>query len=187
MRVPCGCRDYDMQCSCPCIYIYIQRDGIRSRREMAARESLTSQWRHREPGRQPPGVLHISRDPWGRLEGTLGLSQDNRAAPFDHCKVPVQFSVDNGIQNRAETVRLPPGSPTVHLWAFYGLLRVVYVLSAVVRSRENAGENWEQLAQHTGARTTSKNSPGALENRREPYGTTRKWPKLLFLLAVWGP
>ena len=63
VRVPCGCRDYDMQCSCPCIYIYIQRDGIRSRREMAARESLTSQGRRREPGRQPPGVLHISRDP----------------------------------------------------------------------------------------------------------------------------
>ena len=37
VRVPCGCRDYDMQCSCPCIYINIQRDGIRSRREMAAR------------------------------------------------------------------------------------------------------------------------------------------------------
>ena len=55
--------DYDMQCSCPCIYIYIQRDGIRSRREMAARESLASQGRRREPGRQPPGVLHISRDP----------------------------------------------------------------------------------------------------------------------------
>ena len=29
--------DYDMQGSCPCIYIYIQKDGIRSRREMAAR------------------------------------------------------------------------------------------------------------------------------------------------------
>ena len=52
----------------------------------------------------------------------LGPSQDNRAAPFDHRKVPVRFSVYNGIQNRAETVRLPPGSPTVHLRAFYGLL-----------------------------------------------------------------
>ena len=52
-------------------------------------------------------------------------------------------------------------------------------------------ENWEQLAQHTGACTTSKISPGALENRRgsygEPTGTARKWPKLLFLLAVRGP
>ena len=53
--------DYDMQGSCPCIYI--QRDGIRSRREMVARERLASQGRRREPGRQPPGVLHISRDP----------------------------------------------------------------------------------------------------------------------------
>ena len=42
--------DYGMQGSCPCIYI--QRDGIRSRREMAARESLASQGRRREPGRQ---------------------------------------------------------------------------------------------------------------------------------------
>ena len=57
--------DYDMQCSCPCIYIYIQRDGICSRREMVARENLASQGRRREPGRQPPGVLHISRDPTG--------------------------------------------------------------------------------------------------------------------------
>ena len=167
----------------------------------------------------------------------MGLSQDNRAAPFEHRKVPVRFFFDNGIQNRAETARLPPGSPTVHLRAFYGLLRAVYDLSAVVRSHENAGrigssllstpaparlvktlpgplrivghptgtqrvphgngqnycftrrtgplmDMWEQLAQHTGARTTSKNSPGALENRRAPYwdptGTARKWPKLLF-------
>ena len=36
---------------------------IRSHREMAARESLASQGRRREHGRQPPGVLHISRDP----------------------------------------------------------------------------------------------------------------------------
>ena len=147
------------------VFIFISKG---SRREMAARESLASQGRRREPGRQPPGVLHISRDPWGRLEGAL-------RAPWDYRKVPVRFSVDNGIQNRAETVRLPPGSRTVHLRAFYGLLR----------------ENWEQLAQHTGARTTSKNSPGALENRRAPYGhptgTARKWPKLLFLLTVRGP
>ena len=78
--------------------------------------------------------------PSGRLQGALGLSQDNRAAPFDHRKVPVRFSVDNGIQNHAETVRLPPGCPTVHLRAFYGLLRVVYGLYAVVRSHENAGK-----------------------------------------------
>ena len=63
-------------------------------------------------------VFYISP---GIFEGALGLSQDNRAAPFDHRKVPVRFSVDNGIQNRAETVRLSPGSPTVHLRAFYGL------------------------------------------------------------------
>ena len=42
--------------------IDIQMDGIRSRREMAARECLASQGRRREPGRQPPGVLHIARD-----------------------------------------------------------------------------------------------------------------------------
>ena len=115
----------------------------------------------------------------------MGLSQDNRAAPFDHRKVPVRFFGDNGIQNRAATVRLPPppppGSPTVHLRAFYGLLRVVYGLSAVVRSHENAGKIGEQLAQHTGVRTTSKNYPGALENRRapcgDPTGTAQKWPK----------
>ena len=134
-----------MQGSCPCIYIYIQRDGICSRREMAARESLASEGRRREPGRQPPGVLHISRDPWG----ALGLSQDNRAAPFDHRKVPVRFSVDNGIQNRAETVRLPPGSPTVHIQALYGLLRVVYGLSAGVRSHENAGKIGSSLLSTT--------------------------------------
>ena len=42
------------------VFIFISKG---SRREMAARESLASQGRRREPGRQPPGVLHISRDP----------------------------------------------------------------------------------------------------------------------------
>ena len=46
------------------VFIFMsKKDGIRSRREMAARESLASQGRRREPGRQPPGVLHISRNP----------------------------------------------------------------------------------------------------------------------------
>ena len=83
----------------------------------------------------------------------MGLSQDTHTAPFDHRKVSVRFSVDNGIQNSAETVRLPPGTPTVHLRAFYGLLRVVYGLSAVVRSHENAGKigsmhNFQTWAAH---------------------------------------
>ena len=34
----------------------------------------------------------------GIIEGALGLSQDNCAAPFDHRKVPVRFSVDNGFK-----------------------------------------------------------------------------------------
>ena len=115
-----------MQGSCLCIYI--QRDGIRSLREMAARESLASQGRRREPGRQPPGVLHISRDLWGRL-GTIAGQPCGSLWPSQGAR---PISVDNGIQNRAETVRLPPGSPTVYLRAFYGLLRIVYGLSAVV-------------------------------------------------------
>ena len=97
-----------------------------------------------------PGILEGAlRAPWGRLEGALGLSQDNRAAPFDHRKVPVRFSVDNGIQNRAETIRLPSGSHTVHLRALYGLLRVVYGMSAVIRSHENAGKIGSSLLSTT--------------------------------------
>ena len=153
-----------MQGSCPCIYIYIQKDGICSRREMVVWESLVLQGRRREPGRQPPGVLHISRDPWGRLEGALGISQDN------HRKVPVRFSVDNGIQNRAETVRLPPGSPTGLLRPSTGCLRPACSRTVSWKRREN----WEQLAQHTGARTTSKKIPrGPWESsgtKREPHG-----------------
>ena len=140
---------------------------------MAARENLASQGRRREPGRQPPGVLHISRDHWGHLEGALGLSQDNRAAPFDHRKVPVRFSVDNGIQNRAETVRLPPGSPTVLLRAFYGLLRVVYGLSAVVRSHENAGKIGSSLLSTPAPARLVKTLPGPLRIVGHPTGTLR--------------
>ena len=78
-----------MQGSCPCIYIYIQRDGIRSRREMAGQESLASQGSL--DGSRP--VFYISP---GILEGALGLSQDNRAAPFDHRKVNRRAPHGNG-------------------------------------------------------------------------------------------
>ena len=111
----------------------------------------------------------------------MGLSQDNRAAPFDHRKVPVRFSVDDGFQNRAETVRLPPGSPTVRL------LRVVYGLSAVVRSHENAGKIGSSLLSTTAPASLVKNPPGPLRIVGHPTGTAWKWPKLLFLLAVRGP
>ena len=65
--------------------------------------------------------------------------------------------------------RFPYGAPTGLLRPTTGCLRPV-CSRTVSRKRR---ENWEQLAQHTGARTTSKNSPGALENRRAPYGELR--------------
>ena len=96
----------------------------------------------------------------------MGLSRDNHAAPFDHRKVPVRFSVDNDIQNRAETVRLPPGSPTVHLRAFYGLLRVVYGLSAVWKIGSSS------LSTPAPARLV-KTLPGPLRIVGHPTGTLR--------------
>ena len=123
----------------------------------------------------------------GILDGAV-LWQDNRAAPFDHCKVPVRFSIDNGIQNHAETIRLPPpppprfpyGAPTC-------LLRVVYGLSAVVRSHENAGKIGSSLLSTTAPARLLKHPPGPLRIVGHPTGTARKWPKLLFLLAIRGP
>ena len=103
----------------------------------------------------------------------MGLSQDNRVAPLDHRKVPVRFFVDNDIQNRAETVRLPPGSPAVHLRAFYGLLRVVYGLSAVVRSHENAGKIGSSLLSTPAPARLVKTLPGPLRIVGHPTGTLR--------------
>ena len=103
----------------------------------------------------------------------MGLSQDNRAAPFDHRKVPVRFFVYNGIQNRAETVRLPPGSPTVHLRAFYGLLRVVYGMSAVVWSHENAGKIGSSLLSTPAPARLVKTLPGPLRIVGHHTGTLR--------------
>ena len=94
-------------------------------------------------------------------------------APWDYRKVPVRFSVDNGIQNRAETVRLPPGSRTVHLRAFYGLLRVVYGLSAVVRSHENAGKIGSSLLSTPAPARLVKTLPGPLRIVGHPTGTLR--------------
>ena len=88
-------------------------------------------------------------------------------------KVPVRFSVDNGIQNRAETVRLPPGSPTVLLRVFYGLLRVVYGLSAVVRSHENAGKIGSSLLSTPAPARLVKTLPGPLRIVGHPTGTLR--------------
>ena len=94
-------------------------------------------------------------------------------APWDYRKAPVRFSVDNGIQNRAETVRLPPGSRTVHLRAFYGLLRVVYGLSAVVRSHENAGKIGSSLLSTPAPARLVKTLPGPLRIVGHPTGTLR--------------
>ena len=161
---------------------------------MAARESLASQGRRREPGRQPPGVLHISRDPWGCLEVAL-------RAPWDYRRITVRLPLtiarcpsDFPLIMTFKIVREPSGYPRLPYGALTGLLRPTTGCLRPVCSRTvswKRRENWEQLAQHTGARTTSKNCPGALDNRRAPYGhptdTARKWPKLLFLLAVRGP
>ena len=112
---------------CPCIYI--QRDGIRSRREMAARESLASQGRRREPGRQPPGVLHISRDPWGCLEVAL-------RAPWDYRRITVRLPLtiarcpsDFPLIMTFKIVREPSGYPPVTLRCPYGPSTAYYGLS----------------------------------------------------------
>ena len=87
--------------------------------------------------------------------------------------MPVRFSVDNDIQNRAGTVRLPPGYPTVPLRAFYGLLRVVYGLSAVVRSHENAGKIGSSLLSTPAPARLVKTVPGPLRIVGHPTGTLR--------------
>ena len=87
--------------------------------------------------------------------------------------MPVRFSVDNDIQNRAGTVRLPPGYPTVPLRAFYGLLRVVYGLSAVIRSHENAGKIGSSLLSTPAPARLVKTVPGPLRIVGHPTGTLR--------------
>ena len=57
-----------MQGSWPCIYIYIQGDGICSRHEMAVRQSLAARLScdsPRMPSRHPQGAL---KDPWRYVE-----------------------------------------------------------------------------------------------------------------------
>ena len=116
----------------------------------------------------------------------MGLSQDNRAAPFDHRKVPARFSVDNGIQNRAETVWLPPSSPTVHLRALHGLVRVVYGLSVVVRSHENAGKIGSSLLSTTAPARLVKNPPGP-DNHRALCGHRTEMAKITVFTHRMGP
>ena len=155
---------------------------------MAARESLASQGRRREPERQPPGVLHISRDPWGCLEVAL-------RAPWDYRRITVRLPLtiarcpsDFPLIMTFKIVWEPSGYPTVPLRAFYGLLRVVYGLSAVVRSHENAGKIGSSLLSTPApACTTSKNCPGALENRRAPYGYRTEMAKITVFTRRTGP
>ena len=67
----------------------------------------------------------------------------------------------------------PPGYPTVPLRAFYGLLRVVYGLSAVVRSHENAGKIGSSLLSTPAPARLVKTVPGPLRIVGHPTGTLR--------------
>ena len=66
-----------------------------------------------------------------------------------------------------------PGYPTVPLRAFYGLLRVVYGLSAVVRSHENAGKIGSSLLSTPAPARLVKTVPGSLRIVGHPTGTLR--------------
>ena len=102
-------------------------------------------------------------------------------------RAPIRFLLVNDIQNRTETVRLSAGPPAMQIRAPSGLLRVVYGLSAVLRAHENAGKIGSSLLSTMAPVRLVKNSPGPFRIVGHPTGTTRKWPKSLFLLAVRGP
>ena len=106
------------------------------------------------------------RAPWDYRRITVRL-------PLTIARCPSDFPVDNDIQNRAGTVRLPPGYPTVPLRAFYGLLRVVYGRSAVVRSHENAGKIGSSLLSTPAPARLVKTVPGPLRIVGHPTGTLR--------------
>ena len=112
------------------VFIFISKG---SRREMAARESLASQGRRREPGRQPPGVLHISRDPWGRLEGALrapwGRLEGALRAPWGRLGTIARYPSDFPLIMAFNIVRKPSGYPPVPVRCTYGPSTAYYGLS----------------------------------------------------------
>ena len=178
------------------LYLYFYPKGWDSQSPWdVPQESLASQGRCREPGRQPPGVLHISRilegslrvpsegalrAPWGRLEG----------APWDYLRITLRLPLtitrcpsDFPLIMAFKIVRKQSGYPPVPLRPSTGCLRPVCSRTVSWKRREN----WEQVAQHNGARTTSKKSPGALENRRAPYGHRTELAKITVFTRRMGP
>ena len=157
---------------CPCIYI--QRDGIRSRREMAAWESLASQGRRREPGRQPPGVLHVSRDPWGCLEVAL-------RAPWDYRRITVRLPLtitrcpsDFPLIMTFKIVREPSGPP-VTLRCPYGPSTAYSATTGCLRpgTLENPGYRTEMTKITVFTRRT-----GPLMDMWQPHNRWNPWSKV---------
>ena len=115
--------------------------------------------------------------------------QGSLRAPWDYRRITVRLPLtiarcpsDIPLIMAFKILRKPSGYPPVPLRCTYGLLRVVCALSAVVRSHENAGTIGSSLLS-----TTSKKSPGALENRRAPYGNRTEMAKITVFTRRTGP
>ena len=106
------------------------------------------------------------RAPWDYRRITVRL-------PLTIARCPSDFPLIMTFKIVPGTVRLPPGYPTVPLRAFYGLLRVVYGLSAVVRSHENAGKIGSSLLSTPAPARLVKTVPGPLRIVGHPTGTLR--------------
>ena len=101
-------------------------------------------------------------------------------APWDYRRITVRLPLtiarcpsDFPLIMTFKIVREPSGYPTVPLRAFYGLLRVVYGLSAVVRSHENAGKIGSSLLSTPAPARLVKTVPGPLRIVGHPTGTLR--------------
>ena len=130
----------------------------------------------------------------GILEGAL-------RAPWDYRRITVRLPLtiarcpsDFPLIMAFKIVRKPSGSPTVRLRAFYGLLRVVYGLSAVVRSHENAGKIGSSLLSTPTPARLVKTLPGPLRivghpsgTRWGPYGHRTEMAKITVFTRRTGP
>ena len=101
-------------------------------------------------------------------------------APWDYRRITVRLPLtiarcpsDFPLIMTFKIVREPSGYPPVPLRAFYGLLRVVYGLSAVVRSHENAGKIGSSLLSTPAPARLVKTVPGPLRIVGHPTDTLR--------------
>ena len=128
-------------------------------------------------------ILHVYKRCSTYLQGSL-------RAPWDYPRITVRLPLtiarcpsDFPLIMAFKIVRKPSGYPPVPLRAFYRLSMSCLQSYGLMKTPGN----WEQLAQHNGARTTCKQSPVALENRRAPYGHCTEMAKITVFTRHTGP